>query len=597
MTGGDLIAHLAKLSQVLEAMGPSFSGIAGRAEELRVRLDEARLRLAVLGQFKRGKSSLLNALLGEPILPTGVLPLTALPTFLRRGSERLVRVTLAHGWCKRVTGSVETLSQVLAHYATEQGNPGNRLGVAQVEVEHPGSLLADGVEIVDTPGIGSTVLQNTRTAKAVLPACDAAIFVLSPDPPITEVEVEFLRSVKEAAAKTVFVVNKADRLSPADRQELVTFLRRVLHEQAGFSQEEVLFFISAQMALQGQATRDEAIRRQSGIGELSTYLKEFLLTGKRTVLEEATRRKGARLIREALFAFDLRQKAAELPRRELERRSERFDAHLTRMTLERTYLRDRVAGDRRRVLEQVDRRAEELARRLREGLTSYVERTRERAGRGLGPKRLHRLIKTALAEEVERVFKGAEGELTAEAQAMVRSIEEAHCREIEGLLHRVRQTAADLFEVPCLEGVVLDRLEAHREARIATQRWVTSFGEEASSWLVGFLPQSLQAARLDRRLREELDYLVARNIEDLRWALVQNAQDAFRLFQERIVTQLDSAVETIRTAIRTVLTRQADREAEQATDLERLARDRQSLERLLSTLMPGHRADADGNPL
>ncbi|MER3423535.1 MAG: hypothetical protein C4293_10165, partial [Nitrospiraceae bacterium] len=60
--------HLAELQQVLTEMGPDFSGLVSRAAELSDRLKEERFRLAVLGQFKRGKSTLLNALLGEPLL-------------------------------------------------------------------------------------------------------------------------------------------------------------------------------------------------------------------------------------------------------------------------------------------------------------------------------------------------------------------------------------------------------------------------------------------------------------------------------------------------------------------------------------------------
>src|SRR5208337_3650485 len=118
--------------------GDQFSGDTEKLLALRIRLEEGRFHLAVLGQFKRGKSSLLNALLGESLLPTSVVPLTAIPTFLQYGPELIVRVSYQddrpaeefHG------KSTEELREILHGFVTEEGNPSNRLGVLQVEISH-----------------------------------------------------------------------------------------------------------------------------------------------------------------------------------------------------------------------------------------------------------------------------------------------------------------------------------------------------------------------------------------------------------------------------------------------------------------------------
>ena len=234
-----LNARLCELQRTLEDMGPDFSGFAAATYQLCRRLEEGRFRLAVLGQFKRGKSTLLNALIREPLLPTGVLPLTAIPTTIRYGRDRHVRITFRNGHTEDFDGSLETLQQVLKRYVTEEENPANELGVAQVEVDHPATILASGVEIIDTPGIGSTLLHNTRTARETLPICDGAVFVLSPDPPITEAEVQFLKAVHEAATRVIFVLTKTDTLMSSDREALLPFLRKILHDQAGFAGQQI----------------------------------------------------------------------------------------------------------------------------------------------------------------------------------------------------------------------------------------------------------------------------------------------------------------------------------------------------------------------
>jgi GTPase SAR1 family protein len=582
------------LRQVLAEMGSDFAGLKARTEELCDRLDEGSFRLAVLGQFKRGKSSLLNALLGEPLLPSGVLPVTAIPTILRYGPERRLRVTRQDGGSEEHTGPVELIAKELMHVVTERENPGNRLGVSRVEVEHPGPLLSKAVEIIDTPGIGSTVLHNTRTAKEVLPSCDGALFVLSPDPPITDVELQFLRAVKEAVARVIFVLTKADLLRPAERQELLPFMRRVLQEQAGFSGGERIFVVSAQQALEARSNASAATWAQSGLGELEAHLADFLITGKRAALREAIRSKAVRLTGEALFSLDLQRKTLDLPRQDLRRRCDRFGAQLAKFEQEKVYFRDRLAGDRQRLLEDLDGRAEQLAAQAREAMQTCLRTSREQAGEG---RAFERTARAALSAEVERIFGPAAVELPVAAAESFQRIQEDHCRHLETLIDQVRRTAADLFEVPCPEGVQLERLDTHREARMFHHRWVTSFTEEAASWLIRLLPSVVRLPLLDRKLQEEMTYLVARNVEELRWATRQDLEEAFRTFQARMAAQLETTIASIRTAVTTVSERQARRESETGPELRRLESPRQQLAEILGRLSPDSRASLQAGPI
>ena len=113
------------------------------------RIAGGRFYVACVGQFKRGKSTLLNALIGEPILPSGVIPVTAVPTIVRFGERRQARVRLRSGeWTDIGFGDIE-------EYVSEARNPENRKGVAALEVFVPSPLLREGMCFVDTPGLGS----------------------------------------------------------------------------------------------------------------------------------------------------------------------------------------------------------------------------------------------------------------------------------------------------------------------------------------------------------------------------------------------------------------------------------------------------------
>jgi GTPase SAR1 family protein len=592
-----LNARLCELQRTLEDMGPDFSGFAAATYQLCRRLEEGRFRLAVLGQFKRGKSTLLNALIREPLLPTGVLPLTAIPTTIRYGRDRHVRITFRNGHTEDFDGSLETLQQVLKRYVTEEENPANELGVAQVEVDHPATILASGVEIIDTPGIGSTLLHNTRTARETLPICDGAVFVLSPDPPITEAEVQFLKAVHEAATRVIFVLTKTDTLMSSDREALLPFLRKILHDQAGFAGQQPIFLVSARQALEAHATGAGPLLSASGITALETYLGDFFLTDKQMALQEAIRAKAGRVIGEVLFAVDFQRKVIDLPREDLERRSQRFNAYLDKMERERVYFRDRLAGDRHRLLAGLDQLTEALVEPVTKALSARAERVRGEAGPITAGPELRRRIHTALSEEVDAVFGHAAKNLWATVSHQFQTLQDTHCREMETLIDRVRRTAADLFEVPCLEGVALDRLEAIRESRVISQRVVTSFIEEAESWLTRWLPRRWRARQFERQVNATITYLVARNVEELRWTTRQNLDETLRLFQGRMDTQLEAVIESIRAALRAALDRQARREAIGKPELQRLEESRQRLEQLLADLALPGKPKSHGSPV
>ena len=126
------------------------------------RLVSARLRVLVAGEAKRGKSSLVNAFLGQAVLPVGVTPLTAVATTVRYGDDPHVHVRFADGHEERHPHAA------LDDLVTEHGNPANRRGIVSVTVYVDAPVLADGVELVDTPGTGSVFAWDTLVRDALV---------------------------------------------------------------------------------------------------------------------------------------------------------------------------------------------------------------------------------------------------------------------------------------------------------------------------------------------------------------------------------------------------------------------------------------------
>ena len=248
---------------------------AARAQELLARLAEDRFQLAVVGRFNGGKSSLMNAVLGQPLLPTGVRPLTSVITSVCYGSRPGIEVSFRNGNLP-AHGTVGDL----ARYATEDGNPANEKGVQSVLVQAPVEKLRQGFYFVDTPGIGSDIAANSATPERFLPDADAVIFVTSFDSPMQIEETEFLRRVREYAAKIFYVVNKSDLVEGASRERVLDEIRERIQANVGGAPAPRIFEVSARDALAAKLNGSGGDLSATGLPGLESALWEFLTKGK-----------------------------------------------------------------------------------------------------------------------------------------------------------------------------------------------------------------------------------------------------------------------------------------------------------------------------
>lgn len=219
----DAAEKLQRLSQLALLLGAEVT--AEEAKGIADRVGEGRFYIACVGQFKRGKSTLLGALVGEPILPTGFVPITAVPTVIRYGRTRSARARFRGGdWKEIPLGDVQ-------FYVSEEHNPENSKGVEGVEIFTPNDLLSTGMCMVDTPGLGSIFAGNSAATQAFIPHIDAAIVVLGADPPIAGEELTLVESVGKQVRDLLVVLNKSDRTSDAEREAAANFTRKVLTER------------------------------------------------------------------------------------------------------------------------------------------------------------------------------------------------------------------------------------------------------------------------------------------------------------------------------------------------------------------------------
>lgn len=532
--------------EVLAGCGNEFSQSLARLDSLSARLQEGRFHLAVLGQFKRGKSTLLNALLGGPILPISVIPLTAIPTFIKWGPQTAATVIFNrskpaekfHG------GEVSALADFLAGFVAEERNPENKLDVSQVDVEYPSSILQEGVVLIDTPGIGSTFKHNTEATLNFLPQCDAALFIVSPDPPITEVEVEFLKEVQSKISCLFFVFNKADYLTDQELEQSISFLQGVLENKAGISNGLVIFRVSALKGLKAKLAGSNAEWEASGLDRIEKHMINFLAQNKKRALEEAIARKSQAVLQDSVMRLQLEIQSLKMPLERLEERMKLLNQRLDAARYQRVLEGDMLEGDKKRSIEQLEERADELRKKAYSQLSEIIHNF------VLLKKQVdEKLIQEKLRKTIPVFFEHAFGEMSRAFEKEMINLLRGHQERIEELVQSIRKDAAEIFEIPYVPVEQLETLELEKAPHWVTHYWNDSFGLPSEGFIDGFLPGSIRRRRVLKRADEIIDSLVVQNVENVRWSTLQILNDTFRNFGDLIDKKLAEAVAATKEAI------------------------------------------------
>jgi GTP-binding protein EngB required for normal cell division len=543
---------LTRLAEAAELLG--VTEVADLAAETAGRLQSLRLEVAVVGEFKRGKSSLINALMGREVLPVGVLPLTAVPTVLEQGEEGLV-VQYDDGHQEQ-----HRLDR-LAEFVTEEANPGNRLGVAQVIARLRTPLLDAGVRLVDTPGVGSVYEHNTRSTDAYLPSLDAAVLVTSADPPISGAERAFLQRVLEHAVRLFVVLNKADYLAAGDLERTVAFTERVVREVLPDWPGPV-YPLSARPSVGDP----QSLRR------FAAELDRFLRDERTAVVTASARRSAARGLGSLQLALDLERQAASLPAEELATRRAQFAA-----------VADRLAGDAAddaallgaavgRGLQALDEaigpHMAELARRAEQATVEAAERYPD-----AGPARLLEVLVAERPALLEGLSRGLVERAGAAAVAAYRQAATGVAQRATDRVQRLQVEAAHGFGAPLPDFVAPDLDLGIARVSFGVPR-VTLLGEQlaSASWrLLGARAARARAiARAREQAAEEVEMLLGR----LRGATSQQLGEAARQLGARLQRHQAALAASLTAAIDRgagLLAEAEDRRRRRTLELERAA--------------------------
>ena len=239
--------------------------------------------VAVLGQFKAGKSSFLNGLIGRNVLPVDVLPATAVITRLGHGSAEKAVV-------RRQNGGVEEIPlEELPEFVTERKNPGNEKKVSIVDVELPALVSFRGMRFVDTPGLGSVFAHNTQVSMDWLPRVGGALVAVSVNHPLSEQDLNLLLEVFRHTPETAILLTKADLVSAEQLESVIEFTKRQVNRHTGKDVAILPFsnrpgFDRLRSAVRDHIFRRIVERREETFEEIVNHKIRFLVGGCRQYL-------------------------------------------------------------------------------------------------------------------------------------------------------------------------------------------------------------------------------------------------------------------------------------------------------------------------
>lgn len=429
------LIHCMQLASGLEL------GESSRCRELKEKLDAETFNLVVVGQFKRGKTCLVNALMGAEILPVAVVPLTSIVTVLEYGEELKIRVFFEDG---RVA---EIEREALPDYVTEIGNPRNTKQVREVIVSYPSPYLKNGVRLVDTPGVGSVYLHNTDAAYEYLPKSDAALFLLSVDQPAGKAELDFLKDVRQYSDRIFFLLNKIDYLSKKEEiREAVEFSCGALRETLGTDVK--IFPISAKLALNGKTDSSPTLVRKSGLKAFSDALTSFLLAEKGKTLLLSSANNLLRILSHIRLGKELEMKAFTDPLEELEGKIEAFERKKKEVLAEKDGFDILFEGEMERLIKNgLD---EDLAS-FRKALLPQMEASFDAFygdHRHLSLKELNDALEAHVRAEIERAFAPWRMREEEEISRAFRAVCERFVHKMNGMVDELLRFSSQLFTVP-----------------------------------------------------------------------------------------------------------------------------------------------------
>jgi GTP-binding protein EngB required for normal cell division/archaellum component FlaC len=334
---------------------------AERIEGVRDQLDEGELSVAVVGEINRGKSTFLNALLGETVFPSRTMVCTAGVTVLDHGETPRAEVVYKDGTSEDIDLSGEAPAQILKNVVSRSNKDVQDIQVTRVW--YPNPFTGNGLVLVDTPGVNDPDHWREEITYSYLAEADAVIMLLDPMQPLSASETEFLdaKILDRSIANLIFVVNKIDDVPQSDREDALARVREMLAEHVP---NPTVYPVAAKPALGAKRRGDDEALQGTGLPQFEEGLMDFLAKGRGGLLLKTKVQKSLDHLAHVEDTIGQRRAALDAEKGEVKERLSEAQSKLNALSRKRDALESELDGEYSRIERQLTQVARDRANHL-----------------------------------------------------------------------------------------------------------------------------------------------------------------------------------------------------------------------------------------
>jgi GTP-binding protein EngB required for normal cell division len=496
-----------------------ISALSGLLASARAALNQDEITVAVVGRFKAGKSSFLNDFIGRHVLPVGVVPVTACVTEIRYGPRDRATVHCLDGISQHVR-----LDQI-GGFISEKENPENTKQVALITVDLPEIRRFAGLKFVDTPGLESALAHNTQTSLDWLPNVGLAVVTVSVDPPLSQRDIDLLKSLYRYTPKVLILLTKADLLKEHELAEVVEFVRSQLSGRLPGTPQ--VFPYSTRPGFERFRMDLEAALIANTLGNLAEERQSIVTRKVETLLQEC-----GEYLTLSLKSAELVQSERQALKRQVVGEKESLDDVKSQIHL---VAQSAAAGTRTMVSNHLDRHQEEISRALHEAFDSAFPKWTKSLSTMLSS--FEEWLDEGLRERLAAVSK-------SDREVLLRPL-----RKVQKQMFRTLQHFRDRFSERTMQvlGVPLRTTETEigvsepstpdiRIGRVFDRSW-----ELLSPILPVWMIKGIARRHFERRI----DYLVYQNLSRLSTQWEESIHHALRAVEHEAKRRIDELIGTV----------------------------------------------------
>ncbi len=495
---------LNNLNNILNKTGYSFNLIEQKIKENSEKLKNEQIVVSVIGQFKRGKSSVINALLSDEILPVSVLPLTAIPVFIYYSQEIELQIKTKENVFS--LKNIDDIKKGLINFATEKENPENKKGVLEIKLSYPSDILKNNIIIVDTPGIGSVYAHNTKTAEDVMPKSDIGIFIVSPDPPFTEVEMNYFKMVLPKIKTVFFVINKSDIVSDSDIKEVKDFYLKILDKIFDNEITKNIFTVSS--------------RTKKGIDELKKAIMSYIDVKKTDILIDVSANRIKDIINMAKNEISLILNSLKMPLKKFEDNIKLFNECISKIDEKADMITGNILIRRNKIEEHLKDLLSNLENEIYEEFAAPFLNSAKSGS--IDEKELEKVI-NRISERFEIRQKEIEKVIEERVLGVLYELKD----DFEKPLKELKQKIIEFFNVDIEIPQEATEFKFIKKPYFVDKNFSFSYKLIKDNLFFRIMPEFFRKKKFNSYLKKDFDDIIMKNIDNIKWEFIQCIQDTF----------------------------------------------------------------------